>query len=166
MQSRWPRRPLQPLPKGFTLVEMILAVVIIGIGVAGLMMAFSSTVKNSSDPVVNKQLLAIAEEMIEEVELKPFKSCVAKSGSGCARAGFTQIADYNGYTTSGQICDIDGAPIAALTGYSVDVNTDAVAIGSVPAGSALRITVKASRGTDSITLVSWRTKYADDPVCP
>lgn len=166
MRSELPRCPPLQLRQGFTLVEMLLAIVIIGIGVAGVLTAFSSTVKNSTDPVVSKQLLAIAEEMIEEVELKPFKSCIAKSGAGCARAGFSQIADYNDYTTTNKICDIDGDPIAALNGYSVLVKTEAVAIGGVSSSSALRITVTASRGPDSIALVSWRTKYADDPVCP
>ncbi|HIV73437.1 MAG TPA: type II secretion system GspH family protein [Candidatus Aquabacterium excrementipullorum] len=150
------RKPINR--RGFTLVEMLLAIVIIGIGVAGVLMAFSATVKNSSDPVVNKQLLAIAEEMIEEVELKPFSSSIASTSAGCARSGFMKISDYNNYATNNQICDIDGVPIAALSGYSVLVKTEAVAIGGVSA--ALRITVRASRSTDSITLVSWRTNYA------
>jgi MSHA pilin protein MshD len=147
---------------GFTLIEMILAVVVIGIGLAGLLMALSTTVKRSADPIVTKQLLAIAEEMIEEIELKPFTAEANMAPGGCARNTYNDVLDYNGYVTSNKICDIDGGQIASLNGYSVVVEVKADALAGVNA--ALKITVKASRGTkDSITLVSWRTEYAPPP---
>ncbi|MFZ5527260.1 MAG: type II secretion system protein [Pseudomonadota bacterium] len=155
-------RPGSGRQSGFTLIEMILAVVVIGIGLAGLLMALSTTVKRSADPIVTKQLLAIAEEMIEEIELKPYTTEANTAPVGCARNTYNDVLDYNGYATSNKICDIDGGQIVSLNGYSVvvEVKTDALA----GVNAALKITVKASRGTkDSITLVSWRTEYAPAP---
>ena len=146
--------------RGFTLVEMLLAIVVIGFGVAGVLMAFDSTVKRSADPVVDKQLLAIAEEMMEEIELQPFSSPSTKVVSGCARSGFVKVLDYNDYTTTNQICDVDGAIIAGLSGYSVEVKVVSEAFNGVGASDALKITVTAKRGTDQFKLVSWRTNFA------
>jgi MSHA pilin protein MshD len=63
---------------------MIVAIVILGVGLAGVLTAFSTTVKSSADPMLNKQMLAIAEGMLEEILLKPY---AAGSGtiSGCNR---------------------------------------------------------------------------------
>lgn len=149
----------QQRQSGFTLIEMILAVVVIGMGLAGLLMALSTTVKRSADPVVTKQLLALAEEMIEEIELKPFRAAANSAPAACARNTYNDVFDYNGYTTSNKICNIDGTEIVALNKYSITV---AVVTGTlVGVTEASKITVTARRGAnESITLVSWRTGYA------
>lgn len=144
--------------RGFTLIEMIMAIVIISVGLAGLLSVFSTGVKSSVDPVVRKQLLSLTEELLEEIALKPFVAEANVAAGGCARAVFNDIDDYNGYATTGQVCNLDGVPIASLDGYSVTVEVVAAALEGVT--DARRITVTASRGSDSITLVGWRTNYA------
>ncbi len=145
--------------RGFTLIEMIMAIVIIGVGLAGVMAAFDQGVRNSADPVMRKQLMAVAEEMLEEVELKPFAH-TATTVSGCVRNNFDDVFDYNDYATSGKVCDIDGATLSALNGVSVSVSVVHSAFNGIAAVDAAQITVTVSQGTDSISLQGWRTNYA------
>jgi MSHA pilin protein MshD len=70
--SRSSRRRAQA---GFTFVELIMFIVIVGVGVAGILLAYSTAVRGSSDPLVNKQMLSIAEALLEEVQLMPFTVC-------------------------------------------------------------------------------------------
>ncbi len=144
--------------RGFTLVEMIVAIVVLGVGLAGVMLAFSLAVGRSADPVINQQMLAIAEEMIEEIQLKPYAVAANAAPAGCARDTYNDVADYNGYATSGQICTVDGTAVSALSGYSVSVSVAAGTLGGV--GNAKRIVVTVSRGSQSLSLVGWRTDYA------
>ena len=58
--------------RGLSLVEMVIAIVILGVGLAGVLLAFSTVTRGSADPVVTQQMLAIAEEMLEEIQLKPY----------------------------------------------------------------------------------------------
>lgn len=148
--------------RGFTLIETLLAITILAVGVAGVLMAFSGAVHHSNDPVVNKQLLAVAEEMMEEIELKRFPppGTPQKAKPTCGRADYVFVSDYNGYKTTNQICDVYAQPIVALNGYSVEVAVVGAAIEGVSATDALRITVVASRGGESLRLVSWRTYFA------
>jgi MSHA pilin protein MshD len=142
---------------GLTLIELIVAIVIISVGLAGLLVAVTTTVRGSADPMPRKQMLAVAEEMLEEVALKPFTISAPGPVAGCARDTYNDIFDYNGYNQTGP-CDIEGNAIAALAGYSVVVSVAATPLGGVAA--AARITVTVSRGGDSLQLVGWRTDWA------
>lgn len=151
---------------GFTLVEMVIAIVIIGVGLAGVLTAFNTTVRSSADPLIHKQMLAVAEEMMEEVLLKPFAvngaapvNVQQACGGGVARTAFDDVSDYNNYSTTG-ICDVDGAAVVGLEGYNVAVAIGNAALGGIAAASVLRVTVTVTRGAETITLVGWRTNYA------
>lgn len=153
---------------GFTLIEMVIAIVIISVGLAGVLLAFNVAVQSSADPLVHKQMLSVAEEMMEEILLKPFPASIPPStnfptscgGASARRADFDDVADYDRYETTG-ICDIDGQAVAGLASYSVQVTIDAAAtLGALGGGSVIKVMVVVTHGTDTITLVGWRTKWA------
>ena len=167
---------------GFTLVEMVIAIVIISVGPAGVLLAFNTSVRSSADPLIHKQMLAVAEEMMEEILLKPFavsgppptnslKSC--GGGAPPSRSAFDDVSDYDGYQTSG-VCDIDGEVVDGLGAYSLQVTIGGGGLGSAAGGGVVdgkktkKITVKVSHGTESISLNGWRTWYACElpTVCP
>lgn len=78
--------------RGASLVELIIFIVIVSVGLAGVLAVFSATAAKSADPVVRKQALAIAESLVEEISLMPFTYCdpddpaaaTATSTAGCA----------------------------------------------------------------------------------
>jgi MSHA pilin protein MshD len=148
---------------GVTLVEMIIAIAIIGVGLAGVLGALARTSVFSAHPMVSKQLSAIAEGMMEEVLLQPFAPPAGPPGTNnnaCARNGFNHVSAYNGYSTN-TICDQDGTPVAGLAGYrvSVAVQPSASSIAGVPAADILVVTVTASNASQSYALTGWRTNY-------
>ena len=143
---------------GFTLVEMVVAVVIIGVGLAGVLLAFNTSVKSSSDPLVRKQMLAIAEEMMEEILLKPYDNSSAPGAiSGCNRANADDVRDYAGYQSTG-VCDVDGTAVSGLSSYNVSVSVTSETWQGI--GGTLHIVVSVTRGGDTVSLDGWRTAYA------
>jgi len=112
---------------GLSLIEGIIFVILVAIAIAGIMGVVNTVTAHSSDPMVRKQALAIAEALLEEVQLMPMTYCdpddtsvlTATSGSLCAAgndqtttapqsgesryataAPFDNVADYNGFDTS------------------------------------------------------------------
>ena len=145
--------------RGMTLIEIVLAIVVLGIGLAGVLIAFSTVSRGSADPLIAQQMLAIAEEMLEEAQLKPFLAAPNTAPAACARNTYNDVLDYNGYAATG-ICTIDGTPITSLATYSVRVQVQAATLTGVAATAALRISVTVTHGSDSFTLSGWRTDFA------
>lgn len=171
---------------GLSLVELIIFIIIVSVGLAGILSVFNLTSQKSADPQIRRQMLAVAEALLEEVELKPFTYCdpddpnaaTATSSAGCTggtggandesklplgpeagetRPTFDNVSDYNGLNLS-PASDINGTTIA---GYSATVSvTQQQLEGSIPLDASLRITVTVTHGSDSLSLSGYRLRYA------
>lgn len=60
---------------GLTLIELVFFIVIVAVAVAGVLSVLNVTSRQSADPQLRKQAIAIAEALLEEVETMPFTYC-------------------------------------------------------------------------------------------
>ena len=166
------------LQRGFTLIELIVFIVIVSVGLAGVLTILNQTTSRSADPMIRKQALAVAEALLEEVMAKPFTWCdpddaqaaTALSAGGCAatealgaeageaRDTFDNVNDYNGLPpTDANIAGVVGAP------YQAAVAVAATALNGIAAasGNALLITVTVNApGGEVIQLQGIRTRHS------
>jgi len=172
--------------RGLSLIELLMFIVVVSAALAGVLRVFVQATAASADPMLRRQALAIAESLLEEVQLMPFTFCdpddanvdTATAPASCAsqaealgpEAGETRFAapqfdnvnDYNGYAMSG-ITDITNTAVAGLAGYGASVTVAAAALGSISAasGDALRITVTVTGpGGTSVSLDGYRSRHA------
>ena len=60
--------------RGLTLIELIMFMVIVTAGIAGILLVINTVVKSSADPMVRKQSIAMADAVLEEVLLKAYQN--------------------------------------------------------------------------------------------
>jgi MSHA pilin protein MshD len=174
--------------RGISLVELVMFIVVVGAGLAGILTVLNATTGKSADPLPAKQAMAIAEALLEEVQLAAFTWCdpldanaltatsSAIGPTGCASIPevsgpetgnarpFDNVNDYHGYAMTG-ITDLTGAAITGLGAYSAAVTVVPAALGSVAAGAALLITVNVTGpGGTNVSLSGYRTRYAPNSV--
>lgn len=165
--------------RGLTLIELIMFIVIVGVALAGVLTVLNVTVRASADPLVRKQLLTIAEGLLEEVQSQPFTWCdpddpaaaTATSAAACAtpensgpeagetRGGatpFDNVNDYHGL--AGITTSITGQAMPA--GYSAVLSVTPEALNGIAAADSLRIVVTVTRGAESLTLEGYRTRHS------
>lgn len=171
--------------RGLSLVEAVIFIVVLGIGIAGLAILYNQLTLASVDPVVRKQTVAIANSLMEEIQLRPFTFCdpddaavYAATGPGdCgtpeaigpeagetryAAPRFDNVSDYHGLSL-GSVQDITGTVVPGLAGYSADVQIAAAGgdfPAGIPAGEALRITVTVNGPNTQVVLQGYRLRYA------
>lgn len=150
-----------PAHLGFSLIEVIVAMLLISVGVLGLLSAMNTTIKSSADPMVRKQAIAVAESLLEEITLKEFANPTG-GYIGSDRAQFDDVSDYSGYQTTTGIVDISGTAIGGLSGYNISAVTVAnAALGSVGSSDAKLITVTVTApGGEAISLSAYRANLA------
>lgn len=154
-----PRRV--PRTAGVTLVELIVAMAIIGVALGGLVAVFSSTNRASVDPLILQQKAAIAESLMGEILLKPYTADPTPVTPN-VRDSYNDVMDFNGYGSGlAGIRDVDNNPVAGLQSYSVSVSVAAVTLSS--GVQALKITIAVSyaadrSGQDAFVLTGWRSK--------
>jgi MSHA pilin protein MshD len=175
---------------GLSLIELIIFIVVVAIAVTGVLIVLTTAARSSSDPAIRKQMLVIAESLLEEVELMPFTYCdpddtsvlTATSTAGCTVASnaegalspqaseargslatpYDNVWDYNAFSITG-ITDITGTAIPGLSGYRASVSVAAAALSTITlaSGDAVLITVTVTAPNgDSIALSGYRTRYA------
>jgi MSHA pilin protein MshD len=112
---------------GLTLVELVLAIVIISIAVTGVLMAYVTMISRSADPVIDVQAGALAEAYMDEILSKP----VSGAASEGTRATFGNVTDYNGVDDSPPV-NQNSVQIGTLSAYRVQVATSAVTLAGAP----------------------------------
>jgi len=146
---------------GFTLVELVISIVVLSIGVMGILLAISMMIRNSADPVVQYQTVAIAESYIEEIMGKSYPGSTPCPGTPFSpRANTVSICDYNNLN---QVPTDQNGNSLGLNNYNVSVviDTTAAVLGSLTSGSqVLRIDVLVTPPTGpGILFSAYRTNH-------
>lgn len=149
--------------KAFTLIELVVSIVVIGIAVTGTLMVFTSTAKRSSDPMVLQQAMAIGKSYLEEIIAKDFPTTVpCPSPPAGGRAVYSNVCDYSGLSDIGAT-DQNGNSIAALSNYNVAVTIDtttASMAGLVAGTDIVRIDIDISHPEiNGVTISGYRAAY-------
>lgn len=170
--------------RGITLIELIVFIVIVSVALAGVLSVLNLTTRSGADPMIRKQMLAIAEGLMDEVAAQAFTWCdpddpaaaTAINAAACAtpeaigpEAGetrgsavtpFDNVNDYHGL--AGITTGITGT--AMPPGYSAAISVVQNALGAgataVPAAASLLITVTVSFGGENLIVEGYRTRYA------
>jgi len=173
--------------RGSTLIELIVFIVIVAVAAAAVLGALQWSTRASPDPMIRRQMLSLAESMLEEVTRKPVTWCdpddanarQAASGTDCASlaeshgpepgetrdgpgARFDNVNDYDGFTMNG-IRDPRGEPVAGLGAYGVTVRVQDATLADAAgvAAPALRITVSVSGPANArLEMEGYRTRHA------
>ena len=173
--------------RGLSLIELLVFIVVVGIAVTGVLSVYSLSARSSADPMVQKQALAIAESLLEEVLAKPYTYCdpddanveTASSPAGCATTPeamgpevgetpysnltpYDNVNDYNNFSMPTGIVDLNNNAVAGLGGYTASVQVQpAGAFNGIPAGETLLVTVTVNGPSNQgVSLSGYRTRYA------
>ncbi len=129
--------------RGVTLVELVIAIVIVGIAAAALYTAMASIGGRSADPLLRQQSLALAEAYLEEILLQDFLD--PTSGSQCpsapaSRQAYDNVCDYAGLVDNGAR-NAYGETLAGLGDYRVSVAVTPLAWNGLVASDVLEVLV-------------------------
>lgn len=152
--------------RGASLIELILFIVIVSVALTSLLLVMNVNTKNSVDPLIQKQALAIAESMLEEIELQDFSNptggfvVASPPAIQSQRASLDDIFDYNGFATTGVFpADGSAAGVTGLANYNVSVAVTTIGWVTVATDAAqITVTVTDPRG-QTIQAVGYRVNY-------
>ncbi len=143
---------------GTTLIELVIAIVIISIAVSSVLMVMSMNVGASADPMIRYQAVAIAEAYLEEISLKSF----ADPGGGDGEASrdlYDDADDYHGLVDVGARNQFDAA-LPGLGDYTVSVTVTQSALPSILATDNYLINVTVTHAENiNFTLSAYRPIY-------
>jgi MSHA pilin protein MshD len=144
--------------RGATLIELVIAIVVIAIAVTSVLGLLSSIAVRSAGAMGATQAASIAGAYLDEALSKSFQDT---NGPEVGRQNFDDVMDYN-FTDAG-VRDATGALVPGLDQYTVQVTATSVALGAVP--NAVRIDVRVTAPNGNVTRLSgFRTDYTGQVV--
>jgi len=125
------------LASGFTLLELVVAIVILGIGASAFIVLINQTTRDSVDPLIQQQATGIAESYLEEILLldycDPDLNCSSVCTSSCAtncsnsegtnRPVYDDIFDYLNLPDN-VVRNRNNTPVSGLESFSVNVGIE------------------------------------------
>lgn len=125
--------------RGATLIELIVAIVIISIAITGVILGTSRITRGSADPMIYAQAQAIAEAYLEEALGKGFACSGGPDGK--TRPEYDEVDDYETVSYVA-VADQEGNAVPELAGYQVSVTVDCQALNGIVANDAARVVVR------------------------
>lgn len=141
--------------RGFTLIELIMMIVVLGVALAGLLGAINFATQHSADPMLQIRSIELGQRYLDEILPMRFNEnsgsggsprcssadpgaqpCAAIGADGETRANYDDVDDFHGLVETP----------AGYTGYSVTVAVlDAAGVDGMPASPhTLRIDITVS----------------------
>jgi MSHA pilin protein MshD len=147
--------------RGFTLVELIIFIVVVAAGLAGILSVMNTVVKSSADPMVRKQAMALADSILEEILLKSY--CDPDPGGAPAPACGAHVVKTNRVDYD-NVDDYDGKSNAVFTDLPTELSSYVIGIavgdGSATLGvTAKRVTVTITHGSEIVSMTGYRANY-------
>jgi MSHA pilin protein MshD len=144
--------------RGATLIELIIAIVVIAIAVTSVLGLLSAISMRSAAAMTSTQAASIASAYLEEALSKAFTDPDGAAEAG--RQNLDDVGDYNFIDNGARDCQ--GTAIAGLGQYQVQVSTLPLQLGVAPNDTpAVRVTVTVTDPTGATTrLEGFRTSYA------
>lgn len=175
---------------GITFVELVMFIVIVSVGITGILLILNFATSRSADPQRQKQALAIAEALLEEVQGSRFTFCDASDAtaetaqspsvgaSGCTSivenvgrdAGearpYDNVNDYVTAFNAPETYSSDATGQNFPAGYTATVTISPAALNGIasdttPANmNALHVHVAVSYTGGEVVLDGYRTRYS------
>jgi MSHA pilin protein MshD len=139
--------------RGMTLIELIIAMVVIGICVVAALSMMSSLSMRSASAMTRTQAVAVAASYLDEILGKRFVA----DGREASRAQFDDVLDYDGLNELGAR-NASGAVIAGLNRYRVRVDVNDEMWPHNVAARRIEVTVTDPTNVP-VLLVGYRTDY-------
>lgn len=170
------RRPGSTRKRGFTLIELIMYILIVGVALTGVLSSFQTATAHSSDPMLRKQAMTVAEMMLEQILAKSYQNDLSDFSNSSSTAGCTptttitcrantpadlpnynDVLDYNGWDQNAVYQQDSSQNTVLGATYNVKVG---VSNGVMNGVAVRKITVTVSGGSsDPVTLVGYRASY-------
>ena len=151
--------------RAFTLIELIVAITVVGIAATTILGTIAAVARRSADPMLQQQAIAIAQAYLDEIGQR---WVVDPNGtpSNTGRGSWNLVDQYNGLIDAGAR-DQFGNAIAALSAYTVSVSVvQTAALPGIAAAAARRIDVTVTNGPAvNVTLSGYRTCLPRMPPC-
>lgn len=176
--------------RGMTLIELVIFIIVVSVGLAGVISVFSVAVRGSADPVIRKNMLSLAESLLEEVTMQPYTYCdpddpnaatatgvadctggaggandesLLRAETGETRGSATTPYDnVNDYAGTGAGLTLN--PVTSIDGtHSYPGYSATIAVASSTLNGvapALLVTVTVSHGAESLSLQGYRTRHS------
>lgn len=144
---------------GVTLLELIVFIVIVSVGLAGVLASLNISARGSADPLPPKQALAIAEALLEEILLKDYNDPDGTE-AGETRQTYDDVDDFDvPDDASATAVSGDLAGNALPAGYTATVEITTIALGAAAIPARQVVVVVGYPGGQSISLAGIRANY-------
>lgn len=167
---------------GFTLVETVIVIVLVGVMMAGMTSLFMNNVSNSHRPYLRQKALAVTNAFMDEILRKQWNEatplgggCVNTASGSCvtgpaviaigtdgeSRATYDDIDDYHGLSQSPPQ-DSSGTDMPGYAGYTVNVSVvqPGANWNAVPTADVRLITVSVtSSSNETLSVSAYRVNF-------